>query len=65
MKYEKIEPIWSGFKEFLPWLAAAAAVLSANLTSNVIWETFNLWAEGKTGTISKLQIGQGNCIKKY
>jgi hypothetical protein len=57
MKYEKIEPIWSGFKEFLPWLAAAATVLSANLTSNVIWETFDIWTEGKTGTISKLQIG--------
>lgn len=56
MKYEKIEPIWSGFKEFLPWLAAAATVLSANLASNVIWETFDIWAGGKTGTISKLQI---------
>ena len=55
--YKKTEPIWSGFKEFLPWLAAAATVLSANLASNVIWETFNIWADGKTGTISKLQIG--------
>ena len=55
--YEKIEQIWSVFKEFLPWLAAAATVLSANLASNVIWETCDIWAEGKTGTISKLQIG--------
>ena len=50
--YEKIEQLWSEFKEFLPWLAAAATVLSANLTSNVIWRTFNVWANGEKSNIS-------------
>ena len=39
-------------KEFSPWFWAAIAILSANLASNVIWDVFNIWANGKKSDIS-------------
>lgn len=42
----------AALKECSPWAWAAIAILSANLTSSVIWETFNIWADGEKSDIS-------------
>jgi len=42
----------AALKECSPWVWAAIAILSANLTSSVIWETFNIWADGEKSDIS-------------
>jgi len=52
----KLQEIRLTFKEFSPWFWAAIAVLSANLTSSVIWETFNIWADGENSNISYWRI---------
>jgi hypothetical protein len=46
----------AALKECSPWVWAAIAILSANLTSSVIWETFNIWADGENGNISYCRI---------
>ena len=48
---------WLKLKEFFPWVLAAFTVLAANLASSAFWETFEIWADGDTGVISKSRIG--------
>ena len=48
----RLQQIVTAPKEFSPWLWAAIAILSANLASNVIWDVFNIWANGKKSDIS-------------
>ncbi|MBW2663357.1 MAG: hypothetical protein JRD93_15570 [Deltaproteobacteria bacterium] len=42
----------AALKECSPWVWAAIAILSANLTSSVIWETLNIWTDGEKSNIS-------------
>ena len=52
----RLQEIWIELKQFSPWLLAAIAILSANLASNVIWETFNIWAGGDKYNISCCRV---------
>ena len=46
----------TALKECSPWVWAAIAILSANLTSSVIWEAFNIWAGGDNYNISCCRV---------
>jgi len=48
---KKTKLMSSKFREFCPWLVAAITVLSANLTSNILWETFEVFTGRKDGNI--------------
>ena len=50
--HNKTKLISSKFREFCPWLVAAITVLSANLTSNILWETFAVFTGRKDGSIA-------------
>ena len=47
---------WLKLKESFPWILAAVAILVTNLACSAVWETFEIWATGKTGIISKSRI---------
>lgn len=42
--------------EFKPWLLAAITVLIANLASNSLWDTFQIWSEMRRGNFSPFRI---------
>jgi hypothetical protein len=50
--HKKTKLISSKFREFCPWLVAAITVLSANLASNILWETFAVFTGRKDGNIA-------------
>jgi len=52
MMHKKTKLMSSKFREFCPWLVAAITVLSANLTSNILWETFEVFTGRKDGNIA-------------
>ncbi|MBU4262982.1 MAG: hypothetical protein KKC76_14090 [Proteobacteria bacterium] len=51
-----IKPLFYVIIEFKPWLLAAITVLVANLASNSLWDTFQIWAELQRGEISPFRI---------